>query len=372
MAVRARGGANLSQKVDALQTEAATLLAEGRRIESVEIGRKALEIDATHLDTHWVVARALVPEKGSIGLEDASSSFAHCEYLVNEEPSRAEAWVQGGALLTHQLGMVEEALAWWQGYREICPTDPRPLLQQISILADLGLYDETLEQFTRIVDDGVESLPVRDANQMRHLHMTVSEAARSSRENWFRPWNESDKGWDVIRTRMTRRPANESVLFLLLVAPVMWFEAWFITARPMAVSGWLMAMGLIFLTFIFGMRMTRGMTRRLNLPAMNLIRAMEVETSSGRVVIPEDIRASKLYGAILLQRPPALRDRHDRIAALGRPLASGWRPHVPDLSSADDALEEVLINNGRAELSIEDELEFSGDLTPLTDLLEEE
>ena len=52
---------------------------------------------------------------------------------------------------------------------------------------------------------------------------------------------------------------------------------------------------LILVTVIIGMAFTRKLYQRVNRPGFNLLRAIQFEASSGKVVIPEDIRGSKLY-----------------------------------------------------------------------------
>ena len=60
---------------------------------------------------------------------------------------------------------------------------------------------------------------------------------------------------------------------------------------------------------------------------------MDVEASSGHVLIPEDIRISKLH-AILLQRTPlAYQERVLKIVERSRAWPKGHLPRLPDFES---------------------------------------
>ncbi|MGB0283543.1 MAG: hypothetical protein ACPGGI_00705, partial [Candidatus Poseidoniaceae archaeon] len=65
---------------------------------------------------------------------------------------------------------------------------------------------------------------------------------------------------------------------------------------------------------------------------------MDVEASTGHVLIPEDIRISKLH-AILLQRTPrAYQERVLKIVDRSRAWPKGHLPRLPDFDSHLDEL----------------------------------
>ena len=90
---------------------------------------------------------------------------------------------------------------------------------------------------------------------------------------------------------------------------------------------------LILTTVIFGMRISRRWFQRLNRPAFNLLRAMDFETSTGYVVVPEEIRLSKLFMFILSRRPPAFQERMLKIVNSEETIKGDWKPKLPDFSS---------------------------------------
>ena len=59
---------------------------------------------------------------------------------------------------------------------------------------------------------------------------------------------------------------------------------------------------------------------------------MDIETTSGKIVITEDIRNSKLYQFLLSNRPPAFRQRLNIIVEANEKLSKQWRPTIPNFS----------------------------------------
>ena len=80
-----------------------------------------------------------------------------------------------------------------------------------------------------------------------------------------------------------------------------------------------------------GIKFTRNIFHKVNRPAFDLLRAQDIETSSGHSMIPEDIRTSKLYMSILQRRPTAYQERTLAIVEGGDSLPKGWKPTIPDL-----------------------------------------
>tara|TARA_Y100000287_G_scaffold177260_1_gene168769 strand:- start:1330 stop:1581 length:252 start_codon:yes stop_codon:yes gene_type:complete len=60
---------------------------------------------------------------------------------------------------------------------------------------------------------------------------------------------------------------------------------------------------------------------------------MDFETATGYVVIPEEIRISKLFMFILSRRPPAFQDRMLKIVDAKETFKGDWKPKLPDFSS---------------------------------------
>jgi len=60
---------------------------------------------------------------------------------------------------------------------------------------------------------------------------------------------------------------------------------------------------------------------------------MDFETATGYVVVPEEIRISKLFMFILSRRPPAFQDRMLKIVEAKETFKGDWKPKLPDFSS---------------------------------------
>ena len=82
-------------------------------------------------------------------------------------------------------------------------------------------------------------------------------------------------GWDIIRLRMRRGPISENTIFLMTAGPALMLLVSRHKTRPSAVgqdSVWCPA---ILVTTIVGM--LRRWHQQINRPALNLVRAMDVE-----------------------------------------------------------------------------------------------
>ena len=72
-----------------------------------------------------------------------------------------------------------------------------------------------------------------------------------------------------------------------------------------------------------------GMLHKLNRHALDLDRALDVETTSGKICIPDDIRGSKLYNSVISTRAPALKQRIEVIQSSNEKISSKWKLDIP-------------------------------------------
>ena len=77
--------------------------------------------------------------------------------------------------------------------------------------------------------------------------------------------------------------------------------------------------------------LSRRLLLKLNRPESFLNRAIDTESSSGKVCVPEDIRSSKLYAYVIGKRTPAFQERLGLIEESGESLPRKWSPSVPEL-----------------------------------------
>jgi len=293
-----------------------------------------VKIEPEHSDAWWMISTLLLPIKKNERptLTNASRSLNACKKVIEIEPDNEDAWIRGGRILSDELGMYDKALEWWHERRKVDPTNCQAVIETVALLADLGLYHQSLDELQRVWEPGMQKLSFEQEKRLSRLHNLVKKVAiDEGKTEYFRPWNLRDSGWKMIRERMHRGPANETMIYLFLVAPVLLLV---VMASPTTANqgmGNLCFMVIIMLIIVMGgMRIARRISMMLNRPAFNLIRAMDIETTSGRIVIDDEIRNSKLYKFLLGNRPPAFRQRLNSIAESNEQLSKQWRPSIPD------------------------------------------
>ena len=92
---------------------------------------------------------------------------------------------------------------------------------------------------------------------------------------------------------------------------------------------------MIGMVWIIGMyfgiaRFSRRLLLKLNRPESFLNRAIDIECSSGKVCVPDDIRGSKLYSHVIKKRTPSFQERLGVIEESGEPIPRKWKIDVPE------------------------------------------
>jgi len=89
---------------------------------------------------------------------------------------------------------------------------------------------------------------------------------------------------------------------------------------------------LLIIAMYFGIsRLSRKLLLKLNRPESFLNRAIDIESSSGKVCVPDEIRGSKLYSYVIGRRTPAYQERLGMIEESSEPLPRKWSLNVPEL-----------------------------------------
>ena len=96
--------------------------------------------------------------------------------------------------------------------------------------------------------------------------------------------------------------------------------------------GYILVFVFIMASFMVLSRVTSGLLHKLNRHALDLDRAIDCETSSGKLCIPDGIRGSKMYNAMVSQRMPALAERLELVAGSGEKMPIRWKPDIPDFT----------------------------------------
>jgi len=293
--------------------------------------RQVVKLNPQHAEAWWLISTLELPVREQPSLIQASRSLAACRKVIEIEPEHGPAWVRGGQILADELGMYEEALEWWQRRREIDAYEAIPIIEQSAILADLGMYDKASKHLNTVVEFDLEISP-KQFTKVSRLAGLLQKAADEDPSAYFRPWESRHPAWSAIQSRKNKGPLSESLIFLLFVTPFLVIEVWL--SRGLAGAGFMafcFTSMVLLATVGLGIRFTRNIFHKVNRPAFDLLRAQDVETSSGCAIIPEDIRTSKLYMSILQRRPRAYQERTLAIVEAGVKLPKGWKPTIPDL-----------------------------------------
>ena len=85
--------------------------------------------------------------------------------------------------------------------------------------------------------------------------------------------------------------------------------------------------------FAFLTRVSMGMLQKRNRHALDIDRAIDMETTSGKLCIPESIRYSVVYNSMLTKRSPSLQSRLEHIIEADEKINQHWEINLPNWSS---------------------------------------
>ena len=319
--------------------DALEALDNGDREKALEEAYKAVKLDEEHVDAWQIISDAHLPPTGvSPSMIEASKSLSAVKKVVALEPSRIDMWVRGGRLLADELGLMLDALQWWQDVRHHAPYEVTPLIEQATIMADMGLYKEGKERLETIINENMD-VATSQYGRVHQLLSLFNAAIVQDSSQHFKPWEKRHSGWIAIEAKMRKPPVSETFIFMLVTLPIL-FAVIFLS-NFLAGDGFgafCLTSLVIFIAVIAGMRFTKNMFRTVNRPAFNLLRAMNFESSTGYAVIPEDMRTSVLYMYILQRKPLAWQERMLLIVKEENKLPKNWRLELPDFDSHYDEI----------------------------------
>ena len=319
--------------LDAIEAEE-----NGELENALEHARLAVKADPEHTNAWWMIVGLLSPDGKYPDIEQASKALVACNKIVDIDPTRVDAWVKGGRIMVDQLGLYEDALHWWQRCRDAAPLESVPVIEQTTILSDLGMYAEARDRLGSLFEDDLDIANSQLA-RITHLHRTLEMSAQQDPKALFKPWQKKHGGWTAIKMRANKAPVSENMLFMMTTVPFLMMEVF--VSRSLFGDGWggfCLTSLLILVTVIIGMSFTRKLYQRVNRPGFNLLRAIQFEASSGKVVIPEDIRGSKLYMFLFSRHPPAFQQRLNKIIESDNRLPRNWKMNMPDFESHYDEM----------------------------------
>ena len=331
----------MANKADMLWEDVLELEEAGERHEALDLCRQITRMEPDHAAAWKMTARMTLPAARR-GVQDmptlsqAASAYAALQNVVRLEPEDTESWALGGILLVDHLGMLEEALEWWQQRRQIKPEDVTPLIEQIAILVRLGMYSEASELLEIMFDSGMEQPDRKQLMNMDRVRQMVDKAAKMEKEEIFRPQNPKHPRWEIIGRMKTRKPLSETFFLFTFVAPIVFI----IGSIAMSVLGGSQYGFILVFLIILGLfsgisRAGAGLLQKLNRHALDLERAIDVEATSAKFCVPTEIRGSKLYNHTIGKRTEAFQDRHSKIIESDEIIDKKWKPKLPDFSNTE-------------------------------------
>jgi len=317
----------------------------GDRSKALEEAKIATSLDPEHTEAWSIYVEATVPARGEqMTMLDAAQALAAVKKIVALDPTRLDMWLRGGRLMADDLGLLHDALHWWQKCRNYTPNEATPLVEMASILADMGEYEEAQRRLEAILEENMD-VPTSQFTRINGLLNLVRAAAVQDSKEIFRPYEKHHNGWEAIRQKMKKPPMSENFIFLMVSVPLLLVVIYF--SQQFAGQGWgsfcLTTMVILFIV-LFSMRTAKRWFQLINRPAFNLLRAMNFEASTGHTVLQEDIRTSVLYMYIMQRKPRPWQERMLKIIDRGVSLPKNWKQRLPDFeahhSFIDDYVEE--------------------------------
>ena len=307
----------------------------GDRQETLRICKELVAVEPDNSDAWMTIARMELPapSKGKQempSLLQAAKSVTALRKVVELTPENNQAWNLGGTLLVDHLGMMDDALEWWERRREYTSTEVTPLIEQISILVRMGYYEECADLIEEMFSTEMDSVDGGVKMRMGRVSQTVSKASKMEAEEIFRPNQPKHPRWDVIERLKKKKPISQGLFLMLFVAPM----AFFVGSTSMIFignSGWSIPIVFIILlvTVMAISRLSMNLLQSINRHALDLERAIDYETTTGQVCIPESIRESPLYSSLMKSKMPAIKERVRLIVESGEKISKKWELNIP-------------------------------------------
>ena len=336
--------------------DALEALDEGRREDAKVEAKKATDADPEHLEAWGVYVEACLPPAGQPpSMIEAAQAIAAIRRIIAIDPIRMDMWVRGGRILADELGMLHDALHWWQDCRQHAPDEVTPIVEMASILADMGEYSKAQERLQSILDENMD-VGMTQFRKINSLLQLVRAAATQQEKEIFRPYEKHHDGWQAIGQKMGKPPMSENFIFLITTVPVLLLVIYF--SSQFSSGGWapfcLNTVAIMFIVLL-GIRNAKRWFQIINRPAFNLLRAMNFEAATGYTVIPEDMRTSVLYVYIMQRKPLAWQERTLKVIEKGSNLPKNWRLRLPDFDAHIDEEAEQAFSSEEALDAYEEE-----------------
>ncbi|MFL2973440.1 MAG: hypothetical protein ACJZ4F_00525 [Candidatus Thalassarchaeaceae archaeon] len=325
----------MSKSPEMLWLDVLDLEESGDRENALINAKLVVELDETHSDAWMAIARLNLPplSRGKPlmpNLKQCSMAMSALKKVTQYDYDNDLAWELGGALLIDHLGMLEHGLEWWENRRKNEPYQVTPLVEQIGVLARMGYYEECAKKLDELFSDEMDAPSNKQLLRMQAVRQMVEKAAKMESSEIFKPQDKSDSRWEIIRRMKNKKPITENRFLLTFTAPIVFLLGIVVMDILGDTALGTVAVFLIIL-FLFATisRLSNSLLNNLNRHALDLDRAIDFESTSGKICIPVDIRESKLYISMLELKTPALKERMEMIIDSDEKLSKKWSLNIP-------------------------------------------
>ncbi|MEE2625208.1 MAG: hypothetical protein VYD50_03010 [Candidatus Thermoplasmatota archaeon] len=317
--------------LDAIEAEE-----RGDRESAISLARDVVHIEESHAEAWMAIAQWSLPvtSRGRQIMPDlaqASKAMSAFRRVVAIDPDNVRAWELGGMILVDHLGMLEHGLEWWEERRRVAPNDIAPLIEQLAILVRLGYFEECENRLDLLFGGELEIPPNKTLERrMMHVKTMVERAAKIEDDGAFAPQDQKDKRWDIIRRMRNRKPISETFFLLTFVAPIVFLLG---SAAMFAFGSTKFGSAIVFILILVSYftisKLSMGLLHKLNRHALDLDRALDLETTVGKSCVPDEIRGTRLYNSVISSRMPSFKERLSLIEESGEVVPNMWELSIP-------------------------------------------
>ena len=329
----------LDEGIPAMLDALEEYLKGGNRAGALLKATEIVEKDPECVEGLWALLNCGLPDLRRDGsyrvdptLPEAAKGWALAKRIVALDPTHQGAWIRGAILATQHLGLAEEVLQWWESYREHHPSQTTPVIEQAGLLIRMGHYSEASKRMATLLEPGMDEMHRDQLFRVERMNRTIQRYYDMENLDVFRPQNPNHSSWKDINGMRNLKPASEKFTFFMLAGPLVLWEAialqWFM---PNSCFGMGLAFMLVYASVLWVKKISISITDKRNRPVLDLWRAVEVEATSGKVCIPEQIRDAKLYRTVMTKDyPVAFRQRLEKIVENNEELSKRWEMKLPE------------------------------------------
>ena len=329
----------LDEGIPAMLDDLEEYLKGGNRAGALLKATEIVDKDPECVEGLWALLNCGLPDLRRDGsyrvdptLPEAAKGWALAKRIVALDPTHQGAWIRGAILATQHLGLAEDVLQWWESYREHHPSQTTPVIEQAGLLIRMGHYSEASKRMATLLEPGMDEMHRDQLFRVERMNRTIQRYYDMENLDVFRPQNPNHSSWKDINGMRNLKPASEKFTFFMLAGPLVLWEAialqWFM---PNSCFGMGLAFMLVYASVLWVKKISISITDKRNRPVLDLWRAVEVEATSGKVCIPEQIRDAKLYRTVMTKDyPVAFRQRLEKIVENNEELSKRWKMKLPE------------------------------------------